>query len=368
MECTNWICFIIFNASSSIRSSGGGDGVHAVAALDHPHISTRFLRCAQRSFIPPLLARMLFKLANFFQLVQFCSVALNSVNAAALIPAKDRLRVRSAASSDSYGGYNFNADASNNVAVYFGQTVATGRTSLASVCQDPSVDIVILGFITVFFGPGGYPSVNFGAACSGKTAQMQARAPGLLSCPELASQIATCQTSGKKVLLSLGGWLSQTVLRSDVEATELATTLWNVFGAGTAIDPGLRPFGTVKIDGFDIDNENKQPAHYTTFATALRTHYAQDPSKQYYISAAPQCVRPDASIPLATLQNADFVFVQFYNNPSCNIDSAGFDASLAAWSVDLAATGRPRPKLFIGAPSFREGGTGYLPPGSLQKS
>lgn len=58
--------------------------------------------------------------------------------------------------------------------------------------------------------------------------------------------------------------------------------------------------------------------------------------------------------------------MQFYNNPACNLDSAGFDASFAAWSADLAAAapgaakGGRGPKLFIGAPAFQKGGSGYV--------
>jgi len=120
------------------------------------------------------------------------------------------------------------------------------------------------------------------------------------------------------------------------------------------------------------DNEDHQTgqyaglasAHYDTFVTALRSQYANDPSKTYYISAAPQCPRPDPSIPPGALHNADFVWVQFYNNPACNLDSPGFDASFAAWSADLAAAGAAKgghgPKVFIGALTFEKEDTGYV--------
>ena len=189
---------------------------------------------------------MLLAISHFVPLLFFHVVA------GAHIPHSRRHDIRSAADSGTNAAYTFNADASDNVAVYFGQTDATGNTSLASMCQDPSVDIVILAFVTVNFGPGNYPTVNFGAACDGKTPQMQAHAPGLLSCPDIASQIQTCQSIGKKVFLSLGGWLAETTFNSDADAAALAGTLWNLFGAGTDLDPGLRPFGNVKIDGFDL--------------------------------------------------------------------------------------------------------------------
>ena len=147
----------------------------------------------------------------------------------------------------------FNPQSSRNLAVYYGQTAATGQTSLGDLCKNENVDIVILAFLTDFFGAGGFPKVNFGPACGGQTAAMQsAGASGLLSCPDMASQISQCQSLGKKVLLSLGGSLATSAFSSDSQASGFATKLWDLFGAGTGIDPGLRPFGDVKVDGFDV--------------------------------------------------------------------------------------------------------------------
>ncbi|MCJ1299057.1 hypothetical protein MMC08_001848 [Hypocenomyce scalaris] len=279
--------------------------------------------------------------------------------------------------------YRFNADASNNVAVYYGQTAATGQVNLTSLCEDQSVDIVILAFLTEYFGPGGYPTVNFGATCGGQSQeQQQAGASGLLSCGILASQVATCQEIGKKVLLSLGGAISTSSFNSDQQATQFAIQLWNLFGGGSNYSTGLRPFGSIKVDGFDIgkilnppnpvfstpnlnaDNEDDSTSYYNTFATSLRSQFSGDSSKTYYISAAPQCPIPDASIPLQAMQQADFVWVQFYNNGDCNVGQSGFSASFSAWSSDLSAAGKG-PKLYIGAPAWSGGGTGYLPPSEM---
>lgn len=82
---------------------------------------------------------------------------------------------------------------------------------------------------------------------------MLAEAPGLLYCPELASYIKACQsTYGKKVMLSIGGAASQFSLASADAASTLATTLWNLFGPPGDIGDGLRPFGQVSIDEFDV--------------------------------------------------------------------------------------------------------------------
>jgi chitinase len=230
------------------------------------------------------------------------------------------------------------------------------------------VDIVILAFLTEFFGPGGFPKVNFGATCGGQTSEMNsAGASGLLHCPELASQISQCQSLGKKVLLSLGGALAVSAFPSEGQASEFATTLWNLFGAGTGVDPGLRPFGSVTLDGFDVDNENHSTFGYSAFVTALRSTMNTDKSKTYYISAAPQCPRPDASIPLDAMQAMDFVFIQFYNNAAanCNVGQSGFVDSLRAWSADLSAKGAG-PRLYVGAPGCVNcAGTGYLDPTTI---
>lgn len=152
------------------------------------------------------------------------------------------------------GSGQFDAQSSNNVAVYYGQTDAAGRVSLGAMCQDENVDIVILAFLNIFFSDGGFPAVNFGAACGQQqTPQMvSAGATGLLSCPDMASQIQQCQGLGKKVLLSLGGSNAVSAFADESKATGFANQLWDLFGAGTGVDPGLRPFGDVKIDGFDV--------------------------------------------------------------------------------------------------------------------
>ena len=55
---------------------------------------------------------------------------------------------------------------SMKIAVYYGQQ-NTDNTTLGQICRNPNVDIVVLAFLTHFVGPGGFPTVNFGAACGG---------------------------------------------------------------------------------------------------------------------------------------------------------------------------------------------------------
>jgi len=261
----------------------------------------------------------------------------------------------------------FNARAIDNVAVYYGQSPSTQTSDLQTLCEDPNVNIVILAFVTSFFSPTGMPSVDFGPGCTGSTSQQQITAPGLQDCTSLAPAISTCQSRGKKVLVSLGGYTGNSTLPTASSATQLASNLWDLFGAGTGplSLPVLRPFGpNITLDGFDLDNETHDPAHYDTLASAFRSFFAADTSKPYYLSAAPQCPYPDASIPLSALAQTDFVFVQFYNNPSCDLSGDGFGASFATWSADLAQLSNTT-RVFVGAGAFSGAGSGYVPGDAL---
>ena len=150
-------------------------------------------------------------------------------------------------------GGAFNAASNSNVAVYYGQTAATSQVTLAQMCQDSNVDIVILAFLNEVKGPGNYPTVNFGAACgSSSPAQAAKGATGLLSCPAMAADITTCQGLGKKVMLSIGGSVGNSAFASVTEAQTFATQVWNLFGSGTGEDSDLRPFGSTILDGIDI--------------------------------------------------------------------------------------------------------------------
>ena len=138
----------------------------------------------------------------------------------------------------------FNPKASDNVAVYFGQTAAAGQVPLPQLCSDASIDIVLLAFLNDYFST---TPTNFGPFTPEK----------------LAPQVTACQQQGKIVLLSLGGAkeYSESTFTDDSEATTFAHTLWNGFGGGTA-SGSSRPFGSVKFDGFDI---GEPPADRLTF-------------------------------------------------------------------------------------------------------
>ena len=69
----------------------------------------------------------------------------------------------------------------------------------------------------------------------------------LPNCQFLASAIQTCQSKGKIVTLSLGGATGAAGFTSDAQASQFATTLWNLFLGGSS---STRPFGNAVLDGY----------------------------------------------------------------------------------------------------------------------
>ena len=99
-------------------------------------------------------------------------------------------------------------------------------------------------------------------------------------------------------------------------------------------------------------------------AARFRSNMASDKTKTYHLSAAPQCPFPDASMPLDMLSQLDFVWVQFYNNGPCNLDQAGFQSAVRAWSQGIGSA-----KLFVGAVASSAGGSqGYVPAAELEST
>lgn len=243
--------------------------------------------------------------------------------------------------------FAFDIDSKSNVAVYWGQASAGSQESLATYCQSDDVDIVLLSFLYQ------YPSsvgLNFASACTSTFSN------GLLHCSTIGEDIQTCQSLGKKVFLSLGGAAGSYGFSNDEEAETFATTLWNTFGEGSGKEE--RPFDDALIDGFDFDIENNNPTGYTALVKKLRNYFSSG-SKNYYISAAPQCFYPDSSIgELLSNGDVDFAFVQFYNN-YCNVDK---QFNWDTW-LNFAQTISPNSniKLYLGLPgSATAAGSGYI--------
>lgn len=180
------------------------------------------------------------------------------------------------------------------------------------------------------------------------------------------NDIKTCQTKFKKtIVLSLGGaTYSQGGWPSTRDAEKAAQSVWDMFGpvpSGSKVD---RPFGSAVVDGFDFDFEsttNNLPA----FGAKLRSLMDGAGGKKFYLTAAPQCVFPDAAVGSALDAVAfDFVMIQFYNNwcgvskfkpGSATQDAFNFDV----WDKWAKGSKNPNVKLLLGIPANEGAGGGY---------
>lgn len=235
----------------------------------------------------------------------------------------------------------FDSSSNSNVAVYWGQNSGLSQERLSTYCNSDSVDVVLLSFLS------GFPdtTINFSNQCWTET------------CPDIGSDIKTCQDNGKAVFLSLGGAAGSYGFSSDAEGKAYAQTLWDTFGAGSD-DSITRPFGDAIVDGFDFDIENNDQTGYVALANELKNIYSQDSSKSYYLSASPQCAYPDQNVgDLLSNVELDFAFIQFYNN-YCNLANSEFNYN--TWESFAESAPNSNIKLYVGLPgSTASASTGY---------
>ena len=231
-----------------------------------------------------------------------------------------------------------------SIAVYWGQN--DGEVSLAKTCASGNYKFVVVAFLPKF-GKGQKPELNLAGHCD----------PSSGGCKILSKDIHSCQCRGVKVLLSLGGADGSYGLSSRGDARQVAMYLWNTFLGGTR--SSSRPLGDAVLDGIDFDIEKGGSKFWGDLARDLKSL-----DKSVLLSAAPQCPFPDQWDDGAIRTGVfDFVWVQFYNNPECQI-SAGRGAFLAAWKRWESL---PIGKLFLGLPASKDAaGTGFVPAGKLK--
>lgn len=241
------------------------------------------------------------------------------------------------------------------LSVYWGAKLNT--ISLDEVCSDPSYDIVNLAFLSYFYADGQYPRLAIPSLNGSSEAQKTAGALALQDGTALVPAIKKCQASGKLVLLSMGGaaGYADVRLNSDAQGEQVADTIWNLFLAGGK-NRDLRPFGDVVLDGVDFDNESDQSTGYGALARRLRSHFAEDTYRRYYMTAAPQCPFPENDDMFEVYEHLDYVSVQFYNNNVCNVGQSGFEASVKRWSQAIGNT----TLLVGGLASDADGDEGYV--------
>ncbi|CAM0141270.1 Chitinase 2 [Umbelopsis sp. WA50703] len=267
----------------------------------------------------------------------------------------------------------FNEQCNDNSAIYWGQNsygavnsadTANWQQPLSYYCQDDGIDVIPIAFLNKFFSVGNLPEINLANTCNNVD---NSTFPGtnLADCSSLATDIEFCQSKGKIVTLSLGGAGGGVGFQSDSDATSFADELWNLFFGGSSSD---RPFGAAVLDGIDLDIENGGSTGYVAFVNQLQTHF-QAASKKYYVTAAPQCVYPDANLgSVINTVAVDAIYVQFYNNP-CGLQNFNVvsDWNFGIWDY-WARNVSPNPnvKVYIGAPaSSTAAGTGYVSPSTL---
>ncbi|KAF2091018.1 glycoside hydrolase family 18 protein [Saccharata proteae CBS 121410] len=279
---------------------------------------------------------------------------------------------------------DFNASASDNIAVYhhYISDYLTNETSLTTLCQNTSINIINLPLITGFNVSNGYPMMPTFPGCDEANSAQQMDAPDLRSCPSLASSILACQALGKKVLISISnsafandGSTSapNTTFTDPEQAKTLVSNLWNLFGSATQPLAEIRPFGPatyVMVDGFGIDDALDKP-YYDVLAQSFRSHF--DELKTWYLSTSQPCASPPSTkVADIVSQEIDFVYLRTQGaaNSAC---AANLTRTVTEWNAALseAGTGKVRPKnspgssasadptqaLFIGSMAWPADGT-----------
>ncbi|RPD59685.1 glycoside hydrolase [Lentinus tigrinus ALCF2SS1-6] len=260
----------------------------------------------------------------------------------------------------------FDMSRSDNVAMwvlsgYWGQK-SKNNLSLAEICKNPNVNIVLIGFVNNYFANNNSMKFNLADNCDAQH----------FACQALEPDIESCQQQGKIMLISLGGgdqsdpW---TFANKD-QAEGFAKLLYNSFLGGN--DPNVpRPFGKAVLDGIDIDLENGNSDHFDEMIAAVQAAAkGNSDSKKYWVTGAPQCQRKEPHIETALSTVAfDALFIQFYNN-DCGLEANGdmSQYNFGAWYTLMQTSGVNKGvKLYIGAPASASSGSHYVDSPVLQK-
>ncbi|KAF5561532.1 endochitinase 2 precursor [Fusarium napiforme] len=265
---------------------------------------------------------------------------------------------------------------------YWGQL---GSDSLKSYC-DSAPEYVTLSFVNQ--APenteSGYPGTNFAGHCAaGVYSNKNGVASSLLSeCYTIKEGIPYCQERGVKVLLSIGGVYNEAgsnyKVTTDDKGVDFADFLYKAFGPYDQTWDGPRPFdsedGTTRpaVDGFDFDIEHDLPnGPYIAMINELRRL-----NSDVIITGAPQCPTSNEYFYMKDMINQakfDALFIQFYNNPSCDAipdPSVSWDRfNYDDWEdIVEDSTCSQNAKLYVGLPASEAAapGGGYLEPEAMK--
>ncbi|KAJ6879499.1 hypothetical protein NC652_032940 [Populus alba x Populus x berolinensis] len=164
------------------------------------------------------------------------------------------------------------------ITIYWGQNGNEG--TLAETCATGLYEFVDIAFLSSF-GSGRNPMMNLAGHCD----------PYSKGCTGLSSGIESCQSKGIKLMLSIGGGSGSYSLASSDDARQVATYIWNNFLGGQS---SFRPLGPAVLDGVDFDIEGGTDLYWDDLARYLSAYSNQ--GKKVFLTAAPQCPFPDASV------------------------------------------------------------------------
>ncbi|MQM17185.1 hypothetical protein Taro_050152 [Colocasia esculenta] len=204
------------------------------------------------------------------------------------------------------------------IAIYWGKGNSTSEGNLTDVCNTGKYSHIMLASLTEF-GEGRTPKLSLGGHCD----------PASAGCTRLGAELRTCQARGVKVLLSIGGGGGRYGLSSADDAQKVARYLWNSFLGGQS---STRPLGDAVLDGIDFVVVQGPPSLYGLLARAIKKLGRQG-GRDVYLSAAPECPFPDAYLGAAIDTGVlDFVWVQFFDNPSCQYEEGNMGKLWEAWN------------------------------------
>ncbi|BBN20686.1 hypothetical protein Mp_zg00160 [Marchantia polymorpha subsp. ruderalis] len=236
-----------------------------------------------------------------------------------------------------------------STAAYWGQNGNEG--TLREACSSGRYGIVLISFLT-HFGYNGDHRLNLAGHCPDIDGS---------GCKQLESE-------NVKVLLSLGGSGDAYYgFNTLAEAEYTADYLWNNFFGGSS---SSSPFGKVALDGIDLDIESGGSSYYPDLIRKLLAVSEENNyGKKVYITAAPQCPKPDNYLGPNGEKTAlgtglvDYVFVQFYNN---YCDYRDLPTMLDVWKQWTSDSALSNAKIFLGLPAaVGAAGSGYVPPEDL---
>ncbi|KAJ3227300.1 Chitinase 1 [Clydaea vesicula] len=232
------------------------------------------------------------------------------------------------------------------------------EATLGDFCKNTDYTIYHITGLMQYFDGNMAPAIDFAYHCQYPTNKppnwKKPISPGfsLLLCPNIAADIITCQSLGKKVVLSLSPRAFMLDSSPIINGNVSANNIWNYFFNGNIPDMKQRPFGSAVLDGVDLMHSTNADG-VLTFIAELRRLFDSDNSKKYTISGSPLCNFPDYIFSWPVNENStesprvltenpkliDYVVTFMLSSPNiCGYqfnEAKGFWSSIETWSEYL---------------------------------